>query len=284
MIKSIRQLGFALLLFAGPAAANAEKPTILALSPHVVEMLFAVGAGEQIIATTEFADYPEQAKSIPRIGNYSRLQIERVVQLQPDLIIAWKTGNPADDLKRLESLGFKLVYSDPKSLEDVAAEMLHFGQLSGNAAKAQQVADEYTLKLQSIRKKYADKSWLTTFYELWSRPLSTVAKGSWPQHHLDVCRVKNPFVDAASSYPQVGIEQVLVHDIDFIIQPLSENQKDKEGFNWEKWQALKAVKHNQIVIPDADQLHRMTPRVLSELEKLCEQVEQVREYYSKQSS
>lgn len=264
-------------------SGKTDKPTILALSPHVVELLFAVGAGKQIIATTEFADYPEAAKAIPRIGNYSRLQIERVVELQPDVIIAWKTGNPADDLARLESLGFKLVYSDPKSLEDIASEMLKFGAISGNSETAKKAADDYANQLNVIKQKYQNKPMITVFYELWSRPLSTVAKGSWPQLHLDVCKAKNPFYKAANSYPQVGIEQVLVHNIDLIIQPLSENQTDKEGFNWHQWRALKAVKHNQIIIPDADQLHRMTPRLLGELEKLCEQIEQSRKYYQKQS-
>lgn len=272
-----------LSLVATITAVAKEKPTILALSPHVVEQLFAIGAGDQIIATTEFADYPEKAKSIPRIGNYARLQIERVVELQPDVIIAWKTGNPADDLLRLESLGFRIVYSDPKSLKDVANEMLQFGQITGNTEKAEFAAKAYQNKLESIKKRYESKPELTVFYELWSRPLSTIAKGSWPQLLLDVCKANNPFVKAVNSYPQVGIEQVLVHDIELIVQPLSENQKDKEGFNWHKWKSLKAVKNSQIIQPDADQLHRMTPRVLDELEVLCEQIDASRNYYLSKS-
>ena len=97
-----------------------SKPTIIALAPHIVEMLYDVGAGGQIIGTTAFADYPEQAKKIPRIGNYVRLQLERVIELQPDLIIAWKSGNPSDDLARLEQLGFNIVYSQPHTFEDIA--------------------------------------------------------------------------------------------------------------------------------------------------------------------
>ena len=96
-------------------ANNKSKPSIIALAPHIVEMLYDVGAGEQIIGTTSFADYPEQAKKIPRIGNYVRLQLERVIELQPDLIIAWKSGNPSDDLALLEQLGFNIMYSQPHS-------------------------------------------------------------------------------------------------------------------------------------------------------------------------
>lgn len=276
----------ALLLCTSQAsiAANstpAKKPTILALSPHVVELLFEVGAGPQIIATTDHADYPEAAKKIPRAGNYARLQIEKVVELKPDLIIAWKSGNPSDDLERLKNLGFKIAFSNPKTLDDVAKELQLFGELTGHAAKGKQLADAYRQELDQIRQQYQHKPLITVFYELWSRPLSTVAKGSWPQLQLDVCRAKNPFYNAINSYPQVGIEQVLVHDIKLIIQPLSVNQKDKEGFNWQQWQAVTAVKNKQIITPNADQLHRMTPRVLSELAKLCQAIDQSRQYYKK---
>lgn len=256
-----------------------EKPTILALSPHVVEMLYAIGAGKQIVATTDFADYPEQAKSIERVGNYASLKIERVVEIKPDIIIAWKTGNPDDDLQRLRALGFKLAYSDPKSLHDIAKEMLDFGQLTGNYQQAQKAATDYLEKLENIITRYKDKPMVPVFYELWSHPLSTIAKGAWPQFHLDVCKAQNPFYQASNSYPQVGIEQVLTKDVALIIQPLSVNQVDKKGFNWHKWTTIKAVKHKRIIQPDADMLHRMTPRVLIALEQLCEQIDNTRAYY-----
>ena len=146
-------------------------------------MLYAIGAGDQIIATLEHADYPEQAKTIPRVGNYARLQIEKVVQLKPDLIIAWKTGNPADDLERLKALGFQVEYSDPHALQDVGAEMLKFGQLTGNAEQAKAKTQAYMAQLADIKQRYADKPPLPVFYELWDAPLSTVAKGQLATDH-----------------------------------------------------------------------------------------------------
>ena len=79
-----------------------QMQRIIALAPHIVESLYAIGAGQQIIGTTSHADYPKGAEDILQIGNYARLQIEKIIQLKPDVIIAWKTGNPTDDLARLE--------------------------------------------------------------------------------------------------------------------------------------------------------------------------------------
>jgi len=252
------------------------KPTIIALAPHIVEMLYDIGAGEQIIGTTAFADYPEKAKNIPLIGNYLRLQIEKVIALQPDFIIAWKNGNPSDDITRLKQLGFKIIYSQPNSFEDIAKEMREFGKLTGHENQAKQKAQQLLTELDVLKKQYQDKAPITVFYELWSRPLTTVAKGSWPQQFLNICQAKNPFEQVAIPYPQVNIEKVLQAPIQLIIQPLSVNQSDRKGFNWQDWSIIPAVKNKQLIQPDADAMHRMTMRSLKQLKILCADIDKTR--------
>lgn len=260
----------------GELSQNKSKPTIIALAPHIVEMLFDVGAGDQIIGTTAFADYPEQAKKIPRIGNYVRLQLERVIELQPDLIIAWKSGNPSDDLARLEQLGFNIIYSQPNTFEDIANEVRHFAKITGHSEQGERVAQKFEQELAKITNIYQDKPEITGFYELWSRPLTTVAKGSWPQQFLNVCKVNNPFKQVITPYPQISIEQVLPASVQLIIQPVSVNQKEREGFNWQDWQIIPAVANKQIIQPDADAMHRMTLRSLTALKDLCVKIDQTR--------
>jgi len=260
-------------------ASAIDKPRIIALAPHIVEMLFDIGAGEQIIAATEHTDYPLAAQKIPRIGSSLRIQLERVIELQPDLVIAWQSGNPSDDLARIKQLGFNVVYSQPDSFEDVAKELRLFGKLSGHSEQAERVAAKFLADLANIKQQYGEKKPLTGFYEVWSRPLTTIAKGSWPQQFLDICSISNPFIEAGARYPQVNIEQVLQSQIDIIIQPLSESQTGKEGYDWQKWPILPAVKHQQIIILDADVVHRMTTRSLDALTDLCQQADKSRAYY-----
>ena len=260
------------------------KPRIIALAPHIVEMLFDIGAGEQIVAATEHADYPLAAQKIPRIGNSLRIQLERVIELQPDLIIAWKSGNPSDDLARIKQLGFNVVYSQPDTFNDVAKELRLLGKLSGHSEQAEQVASKFLADLAKIKQQYGQKQQLTGFYEVWSRPLTTIAKGSWPQQFLDICSIDNPFYQADARYPQVNIEQILQTNADIIIQPLSENQTAKEGYTWEQWPILPAVKHNQIIKLDADVVHRMTTRSLNALSDLCQQADKSRAFYKNKVS
>jgi vitamin B12 transport system substrate-binding protein len=266
------------------AVIDAPKPRIIALSPHIVEMLFDIGAGEQIIATTDHADYPEAAKKIPRIGSSLRIQLERVIELQPDLVIAWKSGNPSDDLARIKQLGFRVVYSQPNSFEDVAKELRLFGKLSGHSAQAERVAAKFLANLASIKKKYGHKKPLTGFYEVWSRPLTTIAKGSWPQQFLDACSISNPFMASKAQYPQVNIEQILQTNVDVIIQPLSKKQAGNDSYDWQQWPILSAIKHQQIIILDADIVHRMSTRSLHALTDLCQQADKSRAYYQRMTN
>lgn len=261
------------------AGESQDKPKIIALAPHIVEMLFDIGAGEQIIAAVEHSDYPKSAKNIPRIGNSLRIQLERVIELNPDLIIAWKSGNPSDDLARLKQLGFTIVYSQPNTFEDVAKEIRLLGELSGHTESANTVADTFLEDLARIKQAYQGSQAITGFYEVWSSPITTIAKNSWPQQFLDVCQIENPFYQAKSAYPQVNIEQILQTDVQVIIQPLSPNQMDKKGYDWQKWSILPAVKHQQVITLNADIIHRMTTRSLQALSSLCQQVQKSRAFY-----
>ena len=253
-----------------------KKPSIIALSPHIVEMLYDIGAGEQIIGTTSYADYPESAKNIARIGNHARIQIERVIELQPDLIIAWKGGSPSDDLAKLAQLGFTIIYSQPDTFEDIALELRKFSVLAGHRIKGEKVAKAFEKNLANIKKTYQLKSKILGFYELWSRPLTTVAKDSWPQQFLTICQVSNPFEQASTPYPQINIEQVLPASVQVIIQPVSSNQKQREGFNWQDWPMIPAVANKHIIQPNADAMHRMTIRSLNALEELCQAIDNTR--------
>jgi vitamin B12 transport system substrate-binding protein len=260
-----------------------QKQRIIALAPHIVESLYAIGAGEQIIGTTAHADYPKAAENILRVGNYARLQIEKIIQLKPDVIIAWKTGNPMDDLARLEKYQLKVVYSHPQTLEDVANELIMLGKITGREAVANSVAKKYLLNLQKIKQKYATQNKVRVFYELWSRPLRTVANKAWPQQQIELCGASNPFADAQDDYPSVGLEQVLVTLPQVVIQPGQHSADSPDGLNWPQWQHIPAVKNNFIFHPNADKAHRMTIRMLDEVVVLCEQIDAARQFYQAQS-
>jgi len=258
---------------------DTQKLRIITLAPHIVEMLYILGVGDQVIATTEHSDFPEQANHIPRIGNYVRLKIEKILAYEPDLIIAWRTGNPVDDLERLEKLGLNVIYSDPKTLADVAKELRLLGKYTNTTATAEILAKQYETKLKKLQERFVNTSPISVFYELWSTPLTTISNNSWPQQLLNVCGATNPFVNSATDYPQIGLEQVVIAKPELIIQPMSKGEPNPNAVNWFQWNTIPASQHKQLIKPNSDKLHRMTPRLLNELEKLCVSIDNARHYY-----
>lgn len=256
-----------------------KKPKIIALSPHIVELLFEIGAGDQIIGTTDYADYPEQALAIERVGNAVKLKLEEIVELSPDIIIAWTSGNPAQDLDKLKKLGFKVEYSQPDTFSELIEEIQYFGLLTGNQAQANHVAQQMQNKLNKLKTVYQQAAPITVFYEVWHKPLTTVAANAWPQHQLTLCHVTNPFEKAPLDYPQISVEALLQKNIQVIIQPKSNDAINRSFFDWSKFSSIVAVKNSQFIQPNADALHRMTSRSLDEVVRLCSQLDLARNYY-----
>ena len=256
---------------------------IIALAPHIVENLFSIGAGELIVGTTDFANYPEAAKNIPVVGNYATLSIEKILTLKPDLVIAWRTGNPPADIKALEKHGINVVYSHAVELTDVANELQWLGELTGRQTQANQQAQQYLTKLEKLTNKYQSLTPMSVFYELWPQPLTTVAKTSWLQKQLDVCGASNAFVDSKTDYPQVNIEQVVLANPQAIIRSTSVANNTSVSVNWQQWSSISAVKYNRFITTNADRSHRTTVRVLDEIDSLCKQLDNYRQLIVKES-
>ena len=271
MLRSLLLLSLCCLSL--PLSALPAK-RIIALSPHAVEMLYAVGAGQNIVATTDYADYPEAAKAIPRIGGYYGIQMEQVIALNPDLVVVWGSGNKAEDIAQITQLGFKVYNSDPKNLAAVATELEELGKLTGHDVQAKQVAQQYLQALERLTKENAAKSAPKVFYQLWSNPLMTVSKNSWIQQIIDVCHGENVFYDAAGDYPQVSLENVLLTSPEIILQ--SQDEGNVHGLDWAKWSEIPAVKQQHIYQLNADLLHRASPRALLGVKALCAALDNAR--------
>lgn len=257
-------------------AENAPK-RIIALAPHIVEMLFEIGAGDKIVGTVDYADYPQAALDIERVGGYYGLQIERVLALKPDLVLAWKSGNKAGELEQLERLGLNVAYSEPDNIEDVARELNKFGALVGEQDNAKLSATKYLKRLASLKTRYQAKEKLKVFYQLWPEPMMTINKNTWIHQVIEVCAGNNVFANNSTDYPQIGVENVLVTMPEIIILPDERSDKKMPVIDWQKWQKIPAVEHQRFISVNADLLHRFSPRMLDGVEKLCSDIDNYRQ-------
>lgn len=253
-----------------------EAKRIIALSPHAVEMLYAIGVGDRIVGTVEYADYPEEAKEIPRIGSYTGIQIEQVVALKADLVVTWKSGNKLADINKIKSLGLNMFDSLPKDIQGISEEILALGELTGAQLRAKKVSEEILSQHREIKKHYANKKKVKVFYQLWHDPLRTIGKTSWIETMIRDCNGENLFNDTESGYPLVSLESVLVKNPEVIIIPHHSGEVGAKTDIWDKWKNIEAVKKQRLFTLNGDILHRFGPRAIQGLKALCEAIDSAR--------
>ncbi|QIZ76274.1 cobalamin-binding protein [Ferrimonas lipolytica] len=256
-----------------------ELPTIAALSPHSVEMLYEIGAGGQIIATVDYADYPAAANQILRVGNYNQLNIEALMLLQPDLIVISKQSTADLLLQQLVQLRIPIVDTSVTSIDQVAQRMAQLGEVTGHPQQADRVAEAFRQKLAQLRQRYSNQQPITVFYQIWPEPLTTVSSG-WITSLLSDCSAENVFAGAAAEYPQVSIEQVLVKSPQLILEPEAHGSARQNVIQWQDWPEIPAVKHQLMVKLPRDLVNRTGPRVLAGMAEICQAVQRARHSYA----
>ncbi|HQC80658.1 MAG TPA: cobalamin-binding protein [Accumulibacter sp.] len=249
---------------------------IVSLAPHLTETLFAAGAGERIVGTVDFSNYPPAATRIARVGAYSRVDLERVAALRPDLIIAWQSGNATANLDRLRALGLPVYLSQPNKIEGIASEIERFGALAGSAAVAQGAADAFRRRLAGLRQRYSARPPVRTFYQIWKQPLMTVGGPQIISHVIELCGGENVFARLDGMAPTVGVEAVIAADPEAVVASGMDASRPEWLDDWRRWRTMTAVVRDNLFFVPPDLLQRHTPRLLDGAEMLCRHLETAR--------
>lgn len=249
---------------------------IISLAPHVTELLYAAGAGDQLVGAVEYSDFPPAAKKLPRVGAYNAFDLEAILALQPDLVVAWKSANPEAALQKLQALSIPIFFSEPRKLEDVASNLQRLGKLAGTETAANIISAEFMRKLTELREKYRDAQPVSVFYQVWHQPLMTINGEHIISQVVDLCGGRNVFADLPMLAPKISLEPVLRKDPQVIVAGNSALTHPTWKDDWKRWPKLRAVKNDHLFYIDPDIIQRHTPRILQGAEVLCEQLEQVR--------
>ena len=254
---------------------------IVTLAPHLVETLFAAGAGDKLVGTVEYSDFPEAAKKAQKVGGYSRLDLEAIVALKPDLIIAWYSGNAPANIEQLRSFGFPIYVSQPNRIEDVAGEIERIGRLAGTAAQANAAAQEFRTRLANLQKRNGQKPVVRTFYQIWKQPLSTVGGKQIISSVIQLCGGENVFGNLDALAPVVSVEAVVAANPEAIIASGMGEARPDWLDDWKRWTAITAVARNNLFFVPPELIQRHTPRLLDGAEQLCRHLDTARSHRAK---
>jgi iron complex transport system substrate-binding protein len=264
-------LGGAIACAAAAHGADAAKtvPRIISLSPHITELLFAAGAGDRIVGVDDSSDYPAAVAGIARVGEPAALDVEGLLKLRPTLIVLWDSGTPASRKAELERLNLRLYITDQHRLDDIGATLLEFGRLAGTEAVAAAAARRYRTELKEVRSRYAARSRLRVFYQVWDRPLYTLSGAHVVSEVLSLCGGDNVFADLSTLAPAIDKEAVLARNPDVILIAATGAEGRRQTLDWNQFANLRAVRSHHVFTVDPSLVGRMAPRILQGVREVC---------------
>lgn len=254
-----------------------ERPAqrIIAITPHLAELVHAAGAGDRLVATVRGADYPSNVLTVPIVGDAAGLDFERIRQLEPDLILAWGSGNRAADLERLAREGIALYVTEARRLTDIPHHLREIGQLAGSADAAERAALDFDRRLQRLKATYAGSDTVDVFVEIWHRPIFTVGDKHLLTDVLRTCGGRNVTGDYPLLAGPIPFENILSARADAILS-LAGMDAEANDKRWDKLLPDSERAHVTVITLSPDLLTRATPRMLTGADLLCARLQQLR--------
>jgi vitamin B12 transport system substrate-binding protein len=257
--------GLLALLLSTPAWLYAA-PRVISLSPANTELAFA--AGITPIGVSAWSDNPAEAKNIEQVASWQGINLERIVALHPDLVLAWKEGNAERQVNQLRALGITVLWVDNHRIEDIAASLRQLAKWSPAPDKAEQAAAALLRDYTQLKAQYANAPKKRVFMQFGFNPIFTSNKSAIQNQVLEICGGENIFADSRVSWPQVSREQVLMRQPQAIVAAGDESQIPKIQHYWA----------SQLTIPiiplNSDWFERASPRIILAAKQLCTALEQ----------
>ena len=255
-------------------AAPARR--IVSLAPNVTELLYAVGAGDSVVGAVAYSDYPAAARRIPRVGSGSGLDLEAIVALHPDLVIAWQSGNPSWQIERLIGLGMTVFITEPRHLDDITGLLDRFGRLAGTESHAGIAAADFRRNLARLHARYSDRPVVTVFYQILDSSLLTVSHDHLINDVIQLCGGRNIYADLPGLTPRVDVESTVQRNPEVILASGYEPLWPEWRQRWQVWTMLNAASRDNLFFIPPDLIHRQSPRILEGTEQACTALDEVR--------
>jgi len=249
---------------------------IISLAPSLTELLYSAGAGDKLVGVMAYSDYPQAAKLLPVVGSHDRLDMERILELAPDLILAWQSGNSGASLNKLKDLGLTVFVAEPKQLQTISGYITTLATLAGTQAVGKIAAEEFSQQLATLRQTYRNKAPVRIFYQVWDVPMISVGGNELINDVIGLCGGENIFADISLVAPKISVEAVLAANPEVIIGSGADTERPQWLDNWQRWPSLAAVQNNQVNSIPPFLVQRPTPRVLQGAQLMCAYIDLAR--------
>lgn len=259
------RLWLALMLLATSVSALAAT-RVVSLSPSLSEMVVELGAADLLVGRLEAGEPLPELADVPSVGRYGQLDMERLLSLQPDLLLLWPASVGVAQREQLSRLNIPTYIAEPKSLEQLAGQVQALAVALNRPERGRELATQLRQRLTELREKYRRDKPLRVFYQVWDQPLYTIG-GQIISDALEVCGASNVFADLKLPAPQVSVESVLQRNPQVIIAS-TQAQLDA----WKAWPQIDAVKQGRLLLLSDKGLERPSGQMIEATATLCQQL------------
>jgi iron complex transport system substrate-binding protein len=257
---------------------------VVTLAPNLTEYVHALGAGAALVGTDAASNHPAEVRALPRVGDHARLDVERLLSLRPDLVVAWHRGTPGRDLQQVAAAGVPIAAFDPRTLDDPPRVAARLAVLLGAGPGAASFEARWLARLDALRTTYAARSPVSVFYQAWPQPLLTLGAGHVVHQAIAACGGRPALADLPGLAPAVSLEAVVAARPQLIVAAaeggLGEPRRAPDRPEFAMWAGLgsvPAVRHGQLFVLDGDLISRAGPRLLEGVAQLCAVMDRVRQ-------
>jgi len=243
---------------------------IVSLAPGITETLYALGLDREIVGVTTFCTYPEAARLKPRVGGFTNISVEKIVALNPDLVIGTADGNRQETVDKLESLGIPVYVTNPKTLEEILAVVLQVGTITGRERVARRLTADLQKRVAHLSALVAAQKKYRVFFQVGGEPLITVGRDTLHNQLINLAGGVNIAGEEKTLYPRYSVEEVVAQQPEVILFSSMKYAADvtRVWGHWRKWPNIPAVRDNRLIIIDTDLIDRASPRIVDGLEAM----------------
>lgn len=242
---------------------------IVSLSPGATEMLFAAGAGDRLVATVDYSNVPAAAKRVPRIGDVTAIDLERLVALHPDVVVVWPGGGNPAQIDKIAQLGIPIYRQQVNKLADLPASLRRLGALAADKTVSERAERDIEAQLARMGHEYGRGKHPTVLLEVWNRPIYTVGGTHLLSDALTLCGARNVFGDLQEQGPVIDAEAVIARNPDIIVAAAPPGEGASWLNEWKRFPSLNAVSSGRLISFEDQALSRLGPSVVPATEALC---------------
>lgn len=245
---------------------------IVSLAPSHTEILFALGLGDKVVGVTSYCDYPKEALAVEKVGDFSGNNLEKIIELSPDLVIQYGSGDENENA-RLKEAGINVIGFEPESIDEIIDTINRIGQITGTADNAETLTDKMIKDKDEIISKLKNTEKVKVFYEIWHDPLMAAGPGSFMDQLMALAGGENIASDAQDEYPQFDLEQLVERNPEVYLTSADMPEKTVESMIARPgYENIEAMKTGRVYVLDANIVSRPGPRIIEALELVAKAI------------